>query len=72
MKIDKNIPMPTPSRGTKYPFKTMSVGDSVFYDNEITGSQSSPAVSAHTYGRKNGKKFSARNEGDGVRIWRVL
>lgn len=71
MKIDNNVPIPK-TRSAKYPFRDMAVGDSVFFDNEPKGSQSNPAVAANAWGRMVGKKFSARTEGNGVRIWRVL
>ena len=70
MKIEKNIPL----RGykSKYDFGKMELRDSVFFDNEPLASKSNPAVAAASYGARLGLKFSARTEGNGVRIWRVL
>lgn len=55
-----------------YPeFRSMGVGDSVFFENQPKGGRSNPSIASHIYGKKNGKKFSSRKEGDGVRIWRI-
>jgi hypothetical protein len=70
-KIEKNIPMPSSAFRSKYPFADMQVGDSVFFDNEPMRSQSKPVISAHNFGTRNNMKFSARSEGNGVRVWRV-
>ena len=35
MKIEKNIPMP--KGRSKYPFRDMAVGDSLFFDNYVDG-----------------------------------
>ena len=72
MKIDNDVPMPKATRSTKYPFRDMAVGESVFFDNEPKASQSNPAISAHVLAKREGKKFAARKEDNGVRIWRVL
>lgn len=72
MKIETNVPMPKATRSTKYPFRDMNVGESVFFDNEPNGSQSNPAISAHVLAKRDGLKFSARKENNGVRIWRIL
>jgi hypothetical protein len=77
MEIDKNIPMPPQAtrskRGNSYQWGDMEIGDSVFFDNEPSGSGSHPAMGAKTFAWRQGKgaKFSARKEGNGVRIWRV-
>jgi len=72
-KIDKNVPPPDKTgRGMpKYPFGDMAVGDSVLFEDERAGSQSSPATSARQYGLRNGVKFRCRIEGSGVRVWRI-
>lgn len=68
-KIEKNVPMPNGlrTRGSRYPFPQMEVGDSFF----AQGSRGTIASAAHTYGKKHGFRFSSRTEGDGVRVWRV-
>ena len=72
MKIENDVPMPKATRSTKYPFRDMSVGESVFFDNEPNGSHSNPAISAHMLSKRDGVKFATRKECNGVRIWRVL
>ena len=72
MKIETNVPMPKATRSTKYPFRDMNVGESVFFDNEPNGSQSNPAISAHMLSKRNDFKFATRKENGGVRIWRIL
>lgn len=69
MQIDKNVPMPI--RREPYGWGEMVVDDSAFFDNEPMATQSKPAVAARVWSRGNGVKFSARKEGNGVRIWRV-
>lgn len=70
MKIEKNIPIPGVNTGKyKYPWKSMDVGDSIFVpEQKILGGAYS---SAKAYGRKFGKKFSARSVDSGIRIWRI-
>lgn len=70
MQIEKDIPF-KPGYRKNYPWPDMDVGDSVLFDEFATASQSSPASAARKWGRNNGKKFSCRKEGEGVRIWRV-
>jgi len=74
-KIDKGIPVPagrTTPRTGKYPFASMSVGDSFFVVDE---DQKRVAASAHGWGRRHGAKFrlSQVTEGNdkGVRVWRT-
>jgi hypothetical protein len=72
MKIEKGVPMPhgvTADQGSKYPFKDMGVGDSVFVQGQ--NSQGLVAVAARNYGFHHGWKFSCRTDENGVRIWRV-
>ena len=71
-RIEKNIPIPAnASARLKYPFGEMEVGDSIFLPNEPKGSLSRPSLAAHTFGKRNGKRFAARAENGGVRIWRT-
>lgn len=52
----------------KYHFDLMEIGDSTW----VEGSRAESAkVCAIMYGKKAGKRFAVRNEGDGRRIWRV-
>lgn len=72
--IDDNVPLPkrtgnSAGRPPKYPFGKMEVGQSVFFGGESSSSKA--AIAAHAYGRRQGKRFSARKADGGVRIWRV-
>jgi hypothetical protein len=69
MKIEKNVPRPILRKS--YAWGEMVVDDSVFFDNEPKGTQSTQAIGAGVWGGRNNAKFSARKEGNGVRIWRV-
>lgn len=74
MIIEKNMPIPSVNRvgrPPKYDFSKMEVGDSVFFDGEVTTIGSSPYQSSKTYQRKSGKTFSARIMDGGLRIWRI-
>ena len=61
-KIEKGIEVP--QYRAKYPFKKMEVGDSFF-------SETDACSSAYMYGKRNGKRFLIRKEGDGFRVWRI-
>ncbi len=69
--IEKNIPLAAKAGGRPrvYPFPQMKVGDS-FY---VNGGKTTGAVSAAAcYHAKNrGGKFAVREEGKGVRCWRI-
>ncbi len=70
--LSSNIDMPersTKAGKSKYPFKDMKVGESVFFEGKT--SLDKECVYAYNYGRKAGKKFSARSVAGGVRIWRI-
>lgn len=74
VQIEKGIVCPPPQRASKYPFKTMEVGDSFFVPVTVA-----KAASIANGGKKAlkavGAKFSIRsvveNEVSGTRIWRV-
>ena len=68
MKIDKHIPIPRGDRAAKYPFADMEVGESVAYPDEALNGRAYRA--AKSCGDRHSKKFIARREGDGIRIWR--
>lgn len=69
--IEKGIDLPAKriSRGSKYPFADMSVGDS-FYVPGIKPSTMSNTASRFAKEHE-GFKFSVRAEGEGARVWRV-
>lgn len=67
--IEKSIPMPSQDNWKKYPLEEMDIGDSI----SISGLAEflSARGAAYMYGKRNGLKFSTRQDGDGGRIWRV-
>ncbi len=76
-KIDKGIPVPTTrairSRAGKYPFPSMSAGESFFVDDEDPRGVRN---SAYGWGKRHGAKFhfdmETSPEGvEGIRVWRV-
>jgi hypothetical protein len=67
MQIESNIPFEDHSKNRKYPWGDMQVGDSVL----ITDNTHSARCSAYSYGKRNGKEFRSRSEGDGLRIFRT-
>ena len=72
--IEKGVPLPkkgSHSKGTKYPFAKMAIGDSVFFANEPAGANSLPAIGARMYAKASSKKFVSRKMDGGVRIWRM-
>ena len=77
-KIEKGIPAPklnTFGRVSNYPFADMEIGDSFKVDpaggwegKELLRKVKSAASSA---GKKLSRKFIARSEDEGVRVWRI-
>lgn len=66
-RIEKGVPLPGHTRGSKYPFSRMEVGDSF----TVPTSMRKVVMVAHNYGHKNGKKFATRTIGEVLRIWRI-
>jgi len=70
-KIEKNHVVPASvdglGRREKYPWSKLDVGQSFFVKDVALRSMSSTASHA---GRRNGKKFIARESEGGVRVWR--
>lgn len=68
MQIDTDVPIPMSKRSRKYPFLDMSVGDSVYFEEEdINGKAYRAAMST---GTRHDLRFVARRENKGIRIWR--
>jgi hypothetical protein len=68
MKIDKDIPVPESTRARKWPFIEMDIGDSVFFaEEQVNGKAYRAAMSV---GRRQHRKYVARREDEGLRIWR--
>jgi hypothetical protein len=77
--IEKNVPLikinKVGSRGLKYPFREMEVGDSFAF--KIVNKEEKRAImqkvntSAYYYGKRNKKKFVCRSLENEVRVWRI-
>lgn len=71
MKIEKNIPVPSPHAAReKYPFHQMEIGDSFV----VPVDRRTAASAACTwYKKKHGMRFVTRTTEDGkfVRVWRI-
>ncbi len=72
IQIETNIPLPTiirASRGSKYPFADMKVGDSFACETKPASMRSI----ATGFAKKEGGtvKFAIRGEANGSRVWRV-
>jgi len=67
--VEKNIPIPSPAKKepTKYPWKTMEVGDSFFVKGDAKSVRSQASYATKRYCRK----FVTRQEKDGIRFWRT-
>lgn len=70
-KIEKKAAIPAPSHSCgRYPFASMEKGDSFFVPDP--GVAVSARSSAYIYAKNHPpRKFTARKEGTGLRIWRT-
>lgn len=65
---EKNAPGLGQAWRTKYPFRTMSVGD---YFN-VTEDESNARMAAYKFGSRNNMRFTGSRQEDGsMRIWRI-
>ena len=66
--FDKAVPLPEEKKRNTYPYKHMDIGDSFFI-----GDAKMNIVCNNNYrvSKSTGMKFTARREGDGVRVWRT-
>lgn len=70
MIIEKSQPMPDRKAGVvKYPFASMEIGDSIFFEGQDY--RSAPAFAARKWSQRHEQKFSCRNVEGGLRIWRT-
>ncbi len=68
-KIEKNIPKPAPTRGSKYPFDKMVVGDSFLVPaKNIIGTR---AAGRYYQIKHPNTKFSILRDGDNYRCWKT-
>ena len=68
--VEKGIPIPG-KRGNKheYPFNKMEIGDSFLEEDKKLRNIVQSA--AFDYGKNNNMKFTTRDVGNGIRIWRI-
>lgn len=73
MKIDKGVPIPEKkNKESKYPFDQMEVGDSALMEDYTPENMRKLNSIIYYYTSKNkGKKFTQRQEGDKIRVWRI-
>lgn len=69
VKIEKDIPIPTPGGNTAWPFATMEVGDSLLVPMAMRD-KARQAVHAHRR-RHPGFEFVTRTTENGLRLWRT-
>jgi hypothetical protein len=68
IRLENNIPIPEGRVSRRYPHEDMEVGDSFF----IAGVALQVVLNANwRAGKRYAKKFIARKEGEGVRVWRT-
>lgn len=71
--IETGVEMPEKVKGTgaksKYGFKRLAVGDSLFFEGMDTKSR--PYTAAKVLEKTTGLKFEGRTVDGGLRIWRV-
>ena len=70
--IEKNVPLPAnpinPGSEKKYPLRELEVGDSF---TAPFAQRAALASAMHKAGKRYGRRFISRREGDAVRVWRV-
>lgn len=75
-KIEKNIPLPTKTSRSIYPFSIMEVGDSFLVSCtnklELESYRQRISITIWRYVQKNqDKKFQTKTTEKGVRVWRI-
>jgi len=66
--IQKDVPLPTKRVKHDYPYEQLEVGESFV----VSGvGMNSLCNLNRVKGRKYGRKFVCRKDGEGIRIWRV-
>jgi hypothetical protein len=66
IEVSKSVPLPEPRR--RYPYKSMEVGDSFLVPE---GKLQVVCNANYRAGKQLERKFIARRENDGVRVWRM-
>jgi hypothetical protein len=66
VEISQDVPLPKPH--FRYPYGAMQVGDSFL----VPGGKLQIVCNAnYRAGKRLGRRFTARKDGDGVRVWRL-
>ena len=68
IEIEKNIPLPPEKKRNLYPYKVMEVEESFFVP---AGKMQIVCNANYRAGKQLGRKFIARVENEGVRVWRT-
>jgi len=68
IEVDKNIPIPPEKKRNVYPYKVMNVGESFYIPD---GKLQIVCNANYRSGKQLGRKFIARKENEGVRVWRT-
>jgi len=66
--VDKDVPMPRTRVRQTYPYELMRVGESFWVKGVAVQSMWN---TNYRWSKKLGRRFVARVEGEGVRVWRV-
>ena len=68
IRVEKGVALPSEKLSRKYPHEDMEVGDS-FY---LVGVSMQVVLNANwRAGKRLGWRFTARKEGEGIRVWRT-
>jgi hypothetical protein len=65
--IERGLPLPPDAKVGVYPFGEMEVGDSFL----TAVARRRVAAAASDYGKRHGRRFSVRQQADGLRVFRV-
>ncbi len=72
MKIEKGMPIPEKgNKESKYPFNELEIGDSVVVCDYSAENMRKINSILYYYTSKSDKKFTQRQEGDKIRVWRI-
>lgn len=66
--IEKGIPLPEERKRNVYPYQAMEVGESFLVPE---AKMQIVCNSNYRVSKATGMKFTARKEGNGVRVWRI-
>lgn len=72
IKIEKGVPIPEKSlmRKTKYPFRKMDIGDSIYIECDKDGMKNA-VMAAYQCAHRYGGRYVHQADEKGIRIWRA-